>query len=500
MNHELNQNLTNDLSHLIKDTNKCDVKIRVGKKPNIKEFKAHSSILSSKSIYFKKAFSEQSTKKEDGFFISDQPNISPTVFELLINHIYSGTLSVNNNEISLVDVLVTSYEIELLEIITQLEKRLLEDKSVWKLPKDFITLCQHDPPINLFQFAVELVCENPKFIFNRSKEFLNLKEKHLIQILKCDKLKLEEIEIWDYLIKWGIKNTDYENSVKWTPLDFSELEKTLHNCIPYIRFSQMSPKVFDQLRKQFKSILPEDLVNDVLQYFSDPNSKPLLKNLPSRVSGYPLDSKIINAKDLTIIASWIDKKKGIPYRLKEIPFKFKLIYRASREGFNTKKFHEYCNNKGPTVVFIKVRNSGEIIGGYNPLDWRCIKELEDKKSNRITSEPYIDYECETSNSFIFSLLSLTNGVIPVLSRVTSKKKAIIWSENRGPCFGLQDLWIHQSSSGCRSKQKSYEKEIINKETFEIEEYEVFQIIDERFSISKFIKKKFNYIGRSIEKK
>ncbi|UZO12967.1 uncharacterized protein OCT59_004474 [Rhizophagus irregularis] len=348
MDYELTQNLSNDISNLRKDTSNCDVKIRVGKEPNIKEFKAHSLILSSRSIYFKKAFSAQWARKEDGFFISNQPNISPTVFEILINHIYSGTFSIENNE-SLVDVIIASDELELLEIYQQLEKHLLENESDWKFPKDFITLCQfrHDDHFsNLYQVAIDLV------------------------------------------------------------------------------FST-----------QFNGILPKDLVDDVLQYFSDPNSKPLLKNLPLRVTVYPFDSKIINAKDAALI-------------------------------------------------------SREIIGGYNPLEWRSIKlNGEDMPSNN--SEFYNNHKCKTSDSFIFSLFSSTNGVIPTLSRVSSKKEAIIWCKDKGPCFGLQDLWIQSSSRSGRSKQKSYEKTIINKETFEIEEYEVYQIIDTRFSYYEFIKRIFN---------
>ncbi|GBC10238.1 hypothetical protein RclHR1_09460011 [Rhizophagus clarus] len=499
MDYELYQNLANDLTHLLKDTNNCDVKIRVGKEQNIKEFMAHSYILSSRSIYFKKAFSEQWARKEDGFFISNQPNISPMVFEILINYIYSGTFSINNNKINLVDILIASDELELLEIYRQLEKRLLEDELLWKFPKDFITLYQyHDHFTNLYEIVLEFVCRNPKLIFD-SKEFLEIEEDCLIHLLKCDNLKLEEIEIWDYLIKWGIKNTDSisnENLTKWTQMDFIELEKTLHNCIPYIRFSQMFPEVFNIIRKQYKSILPEGLVDDILQYFSDPNSKPSLKNLPLRVSVYPLDSKIINAKDVAIITSWIDKKKEIPYRIKDIPFKFELIYRASTERFSSYKFHEYCDNKGPTVVIIKVRNSGEIIGGYNPLDWRSIKSSNDRNQSYHKFEFYFDHKCKTSDSFIFSL---TNRVIPVLSRVSSKEEAIIWCRNRGPCFGLQDLWVHQSSlERGRSKQNSYEKKIINKETFEMEEYEVFQIIDERHFLIRLIETLFNFIWEMIK--
>ncbi|CAG8598494.1 26501_t:CDS:2 [Gigaspora margarita] len=76
--------------------------------------------------------------------------------------------------------------------------------------------------------------------------------------------------------------------------------------------------------------------------------------LQKRVSAYPFDSKIIDTKGAALIATWIDNKQGMPYRFKEIPFKFECIYRASEENFNINKFHENCDNKGPTIVIIKV--------------------------------------------------------------------------------------------------------------------------------------------------
>jgi hypothetical protein len=415
-------------------------------------------------------------------------NFHKLIYINICSHIYSGAFSIGSNE-SLVDILIASDELELLEIYRQLEKHLLENESDWIFPKDFITLCQFRQDYrfnNLYQVAISLVCRKPHLIFN-SKEFLKMKDHHLIEILKRDDLKLEEIEIWDNLIKWGIENTDFTNNfTKWTSMDFTELEKTLHNCIPYIRFSQMPPNVFNIVSTQFKGILSKELVDDVVQYFSDPDSKPLLKNIPLRVSVYPFDSKIINAKDVAVISSWIDKKKGTPYHLKDIPFRFVLIYRATLEGF--KFFHHRCDNMGPTVVVIKVRNSGEIIGGYNPVGWRSIK-LDDENMPSNDHDFYNDHKCETSNSFIFSLFSLTNGVIPTLSRVSSNKEAIIWCKDKGPCFGLQDLWIQGNSRSGGSKQKSYEKKIINREIFEIEEYEIFQIIDTRLSYYEFIKRR-----------
>ncbi|KAF0560326.1 BTB-domain-containing protein [Gigaspora margarita] len=103
--------------------NPFDVKIKVGEKQNNKEFKAHSILLSARSDYFKAAFSSRWARRENGIIIFDKPNISPSVFEILLNYIYTGVFS-NNNEVNLLDIFVAADEIGLLEISQQVKKRL----------------------------------------------------------------------------------------------------------------------------------------------------------------------------------------------------------------------------------------------------------------------------------------------------------------------------------------------------------------------------------------
>ena len=54
-------------------------------------------------------------------------------------------------------------------------------------------------------------------------------------------------------------------------------------------------------------------------------------------------------------------------------YKWKLIYRTSEHGYTAKTFHEYCDDKGPTLVVIK-SSEGWIFGGYTTQSWsgRCI--------------------------------------------------------------------------------------------------------------------------------
>ncbi|RIB28870.1 TLD-domain-containing protein [Gigaspora rosea] len=499
MNNELIQNLLEDFSNLLENSKDFDVKIKIGEDPNIKEFKAHSIILSARSNYFKAALSSQWARRENGIIVFEKPNISPSVFEILLiknycrimcansrdiglsdeRYIYTGRFS-DEKEVSFLDIFIAADEIQLSKLNQKVKKFLLETESAWKFPKDFITVCKHNTFTDLYQIAFELVCKRPRIIFE-SKDFLKMEEKDLIRLLKSDRLRLEEIEIWEYLIKWGIENTESildDDLTKWTQLDFIELEKVLHNCIPYIRFLQLS---FDELRLiiiKYKNILPDNIFEEIFQHLLDSKYK---HNLPKRESVYFFNSKIIDAKDAALIASWIDKKKGMPYHIKDMPYEFELIYQASRENFSIKKFHESCDNKGPTIVIIKVKNSNEIIGGYNPLYWHSD-----------------DYNFKTtSKSFIFSLFSLSNGAIPILSYVSFKKEAITQCMTKGPCFGFQDLWIeYKSSQGSVvgiSKQNSYEIGIIDKDILEIEEYEVFQINDKQSSFRIMFNKIIKFI-------
>jgi len=112
-----------------------------------------------------------------------------------------------------------------------------------------------------------------------------------------------------------------------------------------------------------------------------------------------VDSVVINGQQ----ASWIlqkitestqnDQVERGPTREQIASYKLTLLYQESRDNSDNKdektiakKFRQMCTNKGPTVAVGRVKDTGEILGGYNPLSWST--------SNRYVS---------TKASFIFSL-------------------------------------------------------------------------------------------------
>jgi len=68
-------------------------------------------------------------------------------------------------------------------------------------------------------------------------------------------------------------------------------------------------------------------------------------------------SKLIKGSFQSKLHKWTNQKKG-----------WKLIYRASKDGYSASTFHSKCDNQGPTIVIIK-SNLGNIFGGYNKNSW-----------------------------------------------------------------------------------------------------------------------------------
>ncbi|RIB18513.1 hypothetical protein C2G38_2085496 [Gigaspora rosea] len=186
--------------------------------------------------------------------------------------------------------------------------------------------------------------------------------------------------------------------------------------------------------------------------------KKLTTQLPPRKS-ISIPSSIINLEHAVEISSWIDRR-STTYDITEIPYEFKLLLRGSRDGFDAKTFHKLCDNISALIVVIKVENSNEILGGYNPLGWNS------------TNYGY----AVAPDSFIFSLKN-ENMKESILSRVNDQSNAFYYGQYYGPWFFH---FGHSVSYGPKKwiyvNNDSYQPPIRNADgQFSIDDYEVFQI-------------------------
>ena len=76
--------LSKDFSLILNDSDEFNVIIQVGENQNTKEFRAHSVILRARSPYFKSALSADWITKENNIVTFNKPNITPTVFDMIL--------------------------------------------------------------------------------------------------------------------------------------------------------------------------------------------------------------------------------------------------------------------------------------------------------------------------------------------------------------------------------------------------------------------------------
>ncbi|RGB43756.1 hypothetical protein C1646_797950 [Rhizophagus diaphanus] len=297
-----------------------------------------------------------------------------------------------------------------------------------------------------------------RFIYCGNIELEKLQAPLLELLLKRDDLNLDEVEIWENLLKWCFVHQNMENDpTKWSGENITNIKRELHKFIPLIRFYDIEPADFFYKVYCYKDILPQDLIHDLLEFHIVPNMKSKANLPPSRKSNQ-IDSTLIGSRHIPLFASWIDKKDSSHYNKKDTPYNFNLLYRSSRDGIDTRSFHRNCDNKGATIYIVKIKNSTQLVGGYNPLDWNG------------------GLWKTTADSFLFNFTDKQNVSTAKVSYVNIQDHAVYCYHNWGPTIG--NLY-------CDSNNRWYYKIYSEGERypnigiptrFEVEDYEVFQVV------------------------
>jgi hypothetical protein len=324
------------------------------------------------------------------------------------------------------------------------------------------TVYQHEAFTDLWNYCLEEICVNHDILF-KSDNFINLKAPLLELLLKRDDLSLDEILIWNNLVKWCLsQNPSIQQDVKkWNKEEIVMMERTIHRFIPLIRFYHIPSADFIAKVYPFKKIMPEDLIDNILVFHMGQDKQLNIDTQPPRKPKCVYDAVIINNKHFAIFSSWIEKKNQFHYIEKNIPYNFNLLYRASRDGNTTAAFHTKCDNKGATIVVVKVTNSEQIVGGYNPLFWNL--------SDRYKS---------TKDSFLFSYMDRNNFQSAKVGYSNGDQYSIGGFLNHGPLFGgANDFYLFSSGKWFSNTNvnSSYPK-IGIPSNFKADDFEVFQVI------------------------
>ncbi|CAI2162992.1 16417_t:CDS:2 [Funneliformis geosporum] len=317
----------------------------------------------------------------------------------------------------------------------------------------------------LQEYCFNYICRMPETLFNLS-DFLKLEERILLELIKREDIQIDEIELWNYLVKWGIAQTselnekDVTDLDSWNEEDFVSLKNSLNQVITNIRFFEIPSKCFYNKIMPFKKVLPEALVEEILS-FQMSNSLPNQIILAPRHGRITIDSTVINLRHAAILNNWIQNKSANAKILNDSKYSFKLIYRGSRDGYDFIPVSSLCEGgQRASILIIKIRDNETILGGFNPLGWKY----------NISNDGGFFYQWDSTNeSFIFSFKRDFK-----ISRVINRSKAIYQSSY---VFGFgDDLVINHHHKCGTCNNRDYKRRTLDIISFNFEEMEIFEII------------------------
>ncbi|EXX64022.1 uncharacterized protein OCT59_014147 [Rhizophagus irregularis] len=296
VDNKLLSKLSQNLLEVLNDEEYYDITIEVGNDPYIKIFRAHIVILNYRSPYLKRILSTNKKKNDGTLTHVKLSNVSPEIFQVILRYIYGGRIPLEECDTSdIIKILDAANILSLQELIIYLQSFLIENKTKWMEENfDLIyrTSFENNTFLELQKYCTDLISKEPAKIF-KSPNISSIPEKLLISIIQNDYLQMNEVQIWDQLIKWGLAQhpelpSDFTN---YSKNDFKTLKNTIQQCIPFIRFYNLSSKEFTDNVLPYRKLLPKELYEDLLKTFltlSDPNSKPENKSRPRIINDIKL--------------------------------------------------------------------------------------------------------------------------------------------------------------------------------------------------------------------
>ncbi|CAF4009481.1 unnamed protein product [Rotaria sp. Silwood2] len=109
---------------------------------------------------------------------------------------------------------------------------------------------------------------------------------------------------------------------------------------------------------------------------------------------------------------------------------WRLIYKATRDGFSSTDFYRCCDRKGATLTVIQ-STSGHLFGGYTSVNW----------------ETHENWKWSVDmDAFLFTLIN-PHKILPTKYQINAEgRNAIGCKATMGPIFGLWDICTYSNSN------------------------------------------------------
>ncbi|KAJ5075441.1 pep-cterm sorting domain-containing protein [Anaeramoeba ignava] len=436
------EKLSNDLKNLFQNQNQNQKEeesyfdFEIFCEENKISFKTHKSILSSRSQYFKSLFNSKMKEfQENKLILKD---FSSSILFPILNYFYSGKIEINSENAIEILMFSSKYLIdELIEICSNFIKNNLQIETVI----DILKLSERMNLNQLFDFSYQFIFDN-FYKFIKTPFFLELEENHLNSILLNDKIRINEFELFQTIIKWGKHKSNINQEKELEKQEKEKLQDQISNIIQKIRFIDFSDQQIEDILKE--ELIPNQIsqqLNKLLIIKNQENEEKLKQFIENQNSlifktRIELNSSTIiqDIKQLKQLKEWINDN--------EFFYKMKKGFSAKKDGFDCKKWHDKVDNKGKTLIIIKTKDN-YIFGGFTQVGF-----TNDKSK---WNEDYEDEDgwIKDKNAFLFSLRNDKGDRNPEKFPIKKgqEQTAIYYDLYRGPCFGANGgIWLDSNFS------------------------------------------------------
>ncbi|CEO96567.1 BTB domain-containing protein [Plasmodiophora brassicae] len=493
-----------DLKRILEEQILTDIEIVVGES----RFPAHRAILCARVPYFQQLLTARgeaggptTSWVETTLGVFSKPNTSPGAISALLAYVYTDTLPEIDNPGLLLELFQLADEMQmqpLMDTIGLMLADFVDDslsstgpiaRVVDTVICPCLTIAERHGATRLSQRILSATVENMNAVMRQPDAMHSLQDRTspsmMLQILSSDRLDLDEVDVLDFSISYccrkaGSSFTDVRNvgmpsyayGVRVHAAGGDERDKEsdlvsmLTMLLGAVRFTLMNANQFSDAIRCASSFVSRDRFFKVCEYFMTSRSPSAPPDRPR--TGRVLPSAIIGRGSDRLLHQWVTESWPETYTPKKSKsvLTFRVIYRASRDGFFARSFHDKCDGKGPTVVLVRSTN-GYVFGGFNANSWASYGSSSSR------------------HNFLFALTG-PNRKYPV----TEPEYACVNNQACGPVFGRgPDLSISDMSNASNASYNAsnisynFARSYLGASglaghgfvSFEVQDYEVFAV-------------------------
>ncbi|XP_055534431.1 uncharacterized protein LOC129723949 [Wyeomyia smithii] len=409
------------------------------------------------------------------------PHIESDIFRQFILYVYTAKIMLQDSKVFEMMILAQDLGVEELKIACEEHVKTamsvanactflaavmeIQEKAAGaKIASSFLDKC------------ITYIAENASECV-KTNAFLNLTKEGLIQVISYDNLGLEEEDVWRCVLSWAKNQAGVtQPTAHWTEEERQRVCQQLAPVISHVRLFLIDSQVFAEEVEPTGAVPIELSLERYRRAALHSNKLPTSavpipvnvlgendKRLQPRLMLNLFHGSTILKNDKIHMQGTLNDWYGVHKQT------WRLVYRASTNGFTAASFHRHCDGIAPLFI-VALGSQGAISGGFTDVAFA--------KTNR--KGGYIHSE----KAFLFALNY--NNDPPTKYDIIKKPYAICYHPDCGPIFGAgADLLI---SNNCNINMESYSNfphsydgpnasfgNLFGDYNFSIADYEVFTL-------------------------